>query len=561
MKTNFKIAAITALLWAGIQLVQAQSIQDLIMMNQLKHAKSLLLQQCLSGNNANDWYQLATLYSRTGQKDSAAYAIGKIQLPETKPGIGLLVPLYTEMLNGNAKNALALGNKAQKQIMATKSPSVITEYAKLRYNSGDTAGWYPLLTSVQDLQKQKPDPFIVAGDIYADLATKYPNNKSLWGLAAGRYEQALFYDPKNLYALNALGSIASDVRNYGEAFTKYQKLMALDSNYIPALKGFGDLNYTLGKYDIASNLYSRYMQLAEVNESDYPRYINILYFNKEYAKAKDLIDKQLIKNPLNPVLLRLKGYTSYELGDYSNGAQAMTQFFDIRGKGGDTSRIIPLDYEYAGKLYQKTNADSAAVSCLLKTIQLDDTKAGLYEDIAKIYDKQKNYREAINNYMKLIESRGGKSSASINFNLGRSYQLLASIDTLQKNAYLRSADTLFANVSKLSPNSQLGYIFRARVLSALDPETTEGLAFNDYSKALEIIKGKNDPVKYKNELAECCRYLGYFYYLKWDAAVKNKLTDEAAGYKQSSIGFWNEVLGYEPNDKSAMDALSQLNKK
>jgi tetratricopeptide (TPR) repeat protein len=304
------------------------------------------------------------------------------------------------------------------------------------------------------------------------------------------------------------------------------------------------------------------MALAEFSEKELSRFITILYFNKEYAEANQQITPVLLKDPDNEVMLRLKGYTAYELGKYPEGLDAMRKFFDLRSSS-DTNKIIPSDYEYIGRLYSRTGNDSLAVVYLNKAVEADVLRNGLYEEIARVYEKQKKYLQAIDFYNKFIEARNGDVAPAIFFSIGKDLLLVvkdvtATADSANKTIYLQRADAAFGKVIALSPDSHLGYLWHARVLAALDPETTLGLAKSDYEKALTIIEQKSDLAKYKSDLIEGYRYLGYFYYLQYDAAKEIKDVNAVSQAKTDALKYWQKVLDIEPDNDIARQAIGAI---
>jgi len=72
---------------------------------------------------------------------------------------------------------------------------------------------------------------------------------------------------------------------------------------------------------------------------------------------------------------------------------------------------------------------------------------------------------------------------------------------------LQSADSVFTLVAEQAPDSYLGEMWRARTNSAMDPETTDGLAKPYYEKVMDMLLSKNEP-KYNSALIECYSYLG-----------------------------------------------------
>ena len=121
--------------------------------------------------------------------------------------------------------------------------------------------------------------------------------------------------------------------------------------------------------------------------------------------------------------------------------------------------------------------------------------------------------------------------------LGKCYYNLAcqdSVPELQKEELIK-ADSLFKELSFQVPNSYVSYFWRARVNSMLDPETTKGLAKPYYEKVIEI--GLVQPERYKRELIESYKYLGYYHYVIADAiTTKNNGNPDLAKEEYGEAG-------------------------
>lgn len=85
-------------------------------------------------------------------------------------------------------------------------------------------------------------------------------------------------------------------------------------------------------------------------------------------------------------------------------------------------------------------------------------------------------------------------------------------------------------------------MWRARTNSAMDPETTEGLAKPYYEKVAEMLLAKNEP-RYNSALIECYSYLGYYYLLKSDYPVSK------------SIGINSGYRTHNATAKKALDGI------
>ncbi|NVO20646.1 MAG: hypothetical protein HXX13_13175 [Bacteroidetes bacterium] len=530
-------------------------------MQQYGRAKSEFRNSLKASGNANDWFFLGKIYTIQNNPDSAKLCFDKIPLTDPKSNLAPVGLALLDNLSGNKAQALLTLDKIQKSALSAKDVISLIEIAEARFNAGDSVKCFELLTSASGFDKKNAKPYLAAGKFYYKLGENYLQ-VSFNGLASGRFEQAIYNDPKNSEAQTYLADINVRARNYQGAEDLLNIVLSHDSTYIPALKGLGELEYILGKFGNASRCYGKYIQLAEYSDKDLSRYITILYFNKEYDKVISLISTVLQKDPSNPVMLRLKGYSSFELKKYPEGLDAMSKFFALRSAK-DTSKIIPTDYEYYGKLLIKTGSDSVGIINLKKCLEMDTTKTDLFSDIAASYEKQKKNLLAVEYYEKFIVAKKYDVASSVYFSIGKDMLVLANevagtADSAKKMEYLIHADSAFTKVVALAPNSYLGYLWRARALAGMDPETTLGLAKDDYQKAMEILEAKNDNQRYKSDLIESYRYLGYYNYLKFDAAktAKDDATKDQA--KADSMVFWEKILVLDPENAAAKQAIPAL---
>ena len=115
----------------------------------------------------------------------------------------------------------------------------------------------------------------------------------------------------------------------------------------------------------------------------------------------------------------------------------------------------------------------------------------------------------------------------------------------EKAEALHQADSTFAKLAELAPDSYLGNFWRARTNSALDPETTEGLAKPYYEQVATLLEQKVlEDNRFNRYLIECYRYLGYYYLV-------------AEKYPESKE-YWNKILAIDPTDAIATKALEGI---
>lgn len=539
------------------------SARQLLEMDQYKRAKAAFISEQKTTGASDNWFYLGKIYFLQHDADSARYCFGKLSGSDPKNLLSQVGQAISETLNGNVADALNMLDKAQRQALSAKDITSLLEIAQARYQAGDSLNWQQTLELASTIDRKDPRPFITAGNIYSAWG-ELINKSAYYGLASGRYRQALYLQPQNTEALTRLSAIDIKILNYDDAEAMLTLALKTDPLYLPALKNMGELLYMLGRYKEAGDYYSRYIKLAEYNDKDLARFVNILFFDKEYTLALEYINKVLRTNPANPVMLRLKGYSAYELNRNEEGIDAMAKLFDLRS-GSDSGKLIASDYEYYGKLLGRQGHDSLAVQNLLKAFEMDRTNTALMEETARLYEKMKQYPEAIQCYEKLVEAKKTDVSSLIYFNMGKDMLLLAEVlkqtpDSLQRSAWLMKADTAFGMVVTLSPASYLGYQWRARARAGLDPETMQGFAKTDYEKTLEILESKNEPKKYASDLIEAYRYLGYYYYLQYEAGSKAGDMQAREQARGKSLEFWQKVIELDPENAIARQAIGALKK-
>jgi tetratricopeptide (TPR) repeat protein len=179
--------------------------------------------------------------------------------------------------------------------------------------------------------------------------------------------------------------------------------------------------------------------------------------------------------------------------------------------------------------------------------------------VAKIYEKSKDFPNAARYYELNLVNKEAPTQVDY-FKIGRLYYLAGSNkligDSIQRIAYIDLASKNFLKVTEMSPTNHLGWFWEARTQALKDPETETGIAKPFYEKALVIMD--QTPEKFKREITEALKYMGYYHYIHFEQASIKSKKDEIAVYKDSSMLFWNRVVAIDPADKQAADAIKAL---
>jgi tetratricopeptide (TPR) repeat protein len=103
------------------------------------------------------------------------------------------------------------------------------------------------------------------------------------------------------------------------------------------------------------------------------------------------------------------------------------------------------------------------------------------------------------------------------------------------------ADSAFKQLTFLNPSWPVGYLWRGRCNSILDPGAEKDSTRAYYEKVVELVKPEEKTGVYKNYVVEAYEYLGYYY-------VTKKNDEKAREY-------WLMVKEMDPSNEKANSFL------
>ncbi len=392
------------------------------------------------------------------------------------------------------------------ELSKSKNATVLLKIAEV-YIKSDTKNIseaFILLNTAAKKEPKNPEVYILMGDAFLAQANG--------SQAIVYYEKASALDPNSTKALLRTGQLYGRARNFPLSFEYYQKANAIDSSFAPAYREKAEFYYNAQQVEKAIAQYKKYLQLNK-NLSARIRYASFLFLNKQYANAIAEMQEIQKHDSSKVVLYRLLAYSYFETGDYVNGLVNINKFFDRVEKS--KVKVLPSDYQYQGKLLSKTGQDSLAILTLTKAIELDSTQIDLYNEIGTLNYKLKKYPQAIAAFEKRIFLRNGGSANDFNA-LGRAYYY---------NKEYHKSDSVFAKLIEGKPELPVGYFWRARSNSKLDPETKTFAAKPYYEAYIERAQG--DMAKNKKDLIEAYSYMGYYFAATKDYASAKSIYTKA----------------------------------
>jgi tetratricopeptide (TPR) repeat protein len=420
-----------------------------------------------------------------------------------------------------------------------------------------------LINSAIKLEPKNPGNYILLGDAQLE------KNPTVGAEPIKNYKMATTLNPKSAKGILREGKLYQRGRNYQLAIDKYKEAITIDPTFAPGYRELAEVYSQYGQHAKAIDYWKKYLELNNSDDARY-RFMSALFSNKQYQDAIGEYDGLKKQGYKSLYLERLAGYSYYEVGNktdadsYNKGMIAIDNFFQMAGPN---FKYLYNDYKYRGLLFSKLGKDSLAVLEMEKAIALDPkASAEILSDIANIYMKSKKYDKA----SAALERKMNGDTKNLNnndyFTLGKAYfysgigvqkEVNEAKEALIKkkkpsdtpelkakeldamNLFVK-ADTSFSRLTQLTPTWPLGYFWRGRANSYLDPKNEKWSAKPHYEKLLSLVKPEERAGTYKSNVIEASEYLGDYY-------VNNKENKD----KAKADGFWNAVKELDPANEKA----------
>jgi tetratricopeptide (TPR) repeat protein len=485
-------------------------------------------------------YYLGETYRLSGKPDSAAiyYEFG---LQQEKPNALCLVGKAGLLMSTDPDKAADLIKKANSIKEYKKNPALNVALAKVYASNKQFDKAFEILNAAKEIDNNYVNIYLTEGDIFL--------NQNKPGEAASKFESAVSFDASCKTAYYKLARIYYLGKMYPQSLEFIEKSKTVDEHFPPVLKLSGDIYYEQGKYAKAIEAYSEYLQSDEAVLADHSRYAYALFFNKEYKKSIEELNRIMPLEPGNLVFKRLMAYNLYETGEFKTGLDQMKDFFAST----NSSDVIVSDYKYFARLLQKNNQDSLAITHFKKATENSQSPLEFNKEISQSFEKMKNYNGAAAYLEKHFKTNKNIVPADLLLWGRNCYFAAGAIDSAaisqnpakadERNALYLKADSIFGDFSIRYPEHYMGYFWRARVNAILDPNTESGLAKPYYEKVAEILEKTNNAER-KKEMIESYQYLGYYYYLKED--------------KSNSLIYFNKIIAIDPNNSVAQEAIKGI---
>ena len=414
-----------------------------------------------------------------------------------------------------------------------KNAEVLVGIGRAYFEAKDTANAKTYANYAIKANKNYGAGYILLGDIEVV--------KDDGGAAAGWYQQAIYFDPKNPDGYFKYANIYRG-RSPEEAVSKLNELRAQRPDIaVDALAA--RILYSSNRLEQSLDYYDKVTDKSKLEDVDITNYATEAWMLQKREKSLEMARYGLSRNARKAAWNRLVFYNLTDMGQ----TEEALKYADALFNASDSAKISGFDYTYYGTALKNAKQYEKAIEMLKKALAENKDNADLLnsnkKSLSDAYLAMEDFDNATLYYEEYLKNVQ-KITASDMAGLATIYtNMAAKLTGDQKIDALKKADAVYAQLGEKFPeNIDFANFMRARVNSNLDPETKEGLAKPFYEAIVNSLAGKSDRDRADNaRLSEAYRYLGYYYLVKDDKATAD--------------GYWNKVLEIDPNNATAKQAL------
>lgn len=357
------------------------------------------------------------------------------------------------------------------------------------------------------------------------------------------YSRAMYFDRRDPEAYFKYADLVK-FKDMPEAMRKLNLIKELRPDL--SVDGrIAELYYGAQKYDAAIASYEK-QGMAKMTENEVVHYAQSVLLSGNYRKALEIAMKGNGIYPHNTDLIRLMLYCNTDLEHFTAALENAKELVDMNT---DPAKIRYTDYLYYGYVLNGLKRTSEAIQKFEQARALAKDVPGIDKDIANAYSKIGDYDNAIKytreNLAKITDSTYDRSRDL--FQLGLLYWRKATSNQTGEQLSeenletLKQAEQVFAEISRLRPDSYVGFYWRAKANALMDPKHERGLSKPYYQQAVELLERNGGD---KDYMIECYKQLSYYYYTK-------KVMPQAVSYAE-------KIINLEPDDSYAKQLLEMF---
>ena len=389
-----------------------------------------------------------------------------------------------------------------------KNAENLTAFGRAFLEAGDTLN--ARIYAELGMKLKYAPAFILRGDLFA--------RADEGGAAAGMYDQAIYFDPKNPEAYRKYASVYRKISPSG-AVAKLKELGQQVPDY-PVDAIIGHINYISNNFDEAIASFDKVpkekLEKMDIIESAFSAYLT-----QKYDKGIEMAEYGLQKEPRNSTLNRLAMFCNTEKGNFDKALDFADRLFNKS----DSANISYMDYVYYGNALNGVKKHDEAIAMFEKALQQEfdnkDKRAGVIQTLANAYKGIEDYPNAIKYYEQYLNEVSKASASDFHSYAQLHVKHSDKLEGEAKNEALKKADDIYANMAtKYADIDDFIAFQRAHVSLFMDPDFKKGLANPHYAKLIEILAAKEekDATDKKRIIEGCGYFINYYVHINPDNA-------------------------------------------
>ena len=433
-------------------------------------------------------------------------------------------------IKSKAPNVAELAKAAYKK--NKKDAAALIKIGQAFYAQKDTANARLFANYANEAGKPKyqfAPAYLLLGDIESAYGTD-------GGKAAGYYNQAITFDPKNPEGYKKWAMVYRKI-SPSQAAKKLQEMKAQCPNEdVDAI--------TAHIYMLAGDEKQAYENYAKANIGKLDKlglneFVRASYFTGHFQDALRAAEAGIKLEPRNPTFNRLAMFSNYELKNYEAAKAYIHKYFFET----DSAKVSEYDHFYTALIYQALEDKANMYTHYDKALELVNDQSmikrwAILKSVSDSYLKEKNFENAIKYYQMYLDCK-----PNLNFDdeegMANIFSKYGDADATKKKEMTTKAAELFATLAEKYP-VQVVYAnyMRASLMNKLDDNMKNNLAKADYQKVIDLLSAKADRTKGEDTMLKTS-----YHYMMFNAFTnKNKaLAKEYA----------NKILAIDPNYAAA----------
>ena len=429
-------------------------------------------------------------------------------------------------INAIKTNAADKGDLAKTAYKKNKKDAeALMKVARAYFEQKDTAGAIQFANYANEAGKPKyqyAPAYLLLGDIEASYGTD-------GGKAAGFYNQAINFDPKNPEGYKKWAMVYRKI-SPSQAAKKLQDMKALCPNEdVDAI--------TAHIYMLAGDekqAYENYKK-ADINKLDKTglnEFVRCSYFTGKFEDALRAAEAGIKLEPRNPTFNRLAMFSNYELKKYDEAKAYIHKYFNET----DSAKFSEYDHFYTALIYQALEDKANMYEQYDKALELVNDSSmikrhAILKSVSDSYLKDLEFEKALKYYNDYMACKPELNSDDYE-GLAKIYSKNAdAVADAQKPALISKAVDAYRTMGEKFPVQAIYAAYQcASMNNKLDPNMTKSLAKPDYQKVVSLLESKADRDKSENTILKYS-----LHYLMSNAFLIDKNKSLAKDYAQKIL--------------------------